>query len=162
MKTLLTIFNFLLVTQIICAQNTIQISDFNILDGTEWEGQLFYKDFQSGEQKYVDAKMQINIENERVVTRIQYTYEPDKNETSKVEIKKNGTYFGSEEVVSNQLENGVRTIVTLYEGRDNGKRAIQYKTYQFNAESLTKTKRVKYKDSTESFVRNSYSFKRKK
>lgn len=160
MKTLFTTLSILLMTFITNAQDTIQLSDFEMLNSTKWEGQLSYKDFQSGEQKFVPATMQIKIENGKVVSNIQYTYEPHKNETSKVKIKNNGTYFGSEEVVSNTFENGTRTIVTKYEGKDNNKAAIQFRTYQFNDNTFTKTKEVQYIGEEERFVRNGYTFKR--
>ena len=46
-----------------------------------------------------DATMQFKIEGDKIVTNVQYTYEPSKNYKGSVKIKKNGTYFGNEKVV---------------------------------------------------------------
>ena len=151
--------SLLFIIQIAYSQQTVSLSDFEILHETNWQGYLTYKDFSSGETKFVDAIMQILIKDEKIITNLQYIYEPNKNESSKVSIKDNGRYFGSEEVLSNSFENGIRTIVTKYEGKDNGKPALQYKTYRFDNQSFSKTKEVQYVGSEERFIRNAYHFK---
>lgn len=158
MKTLLNTICILILALTVNAQDTIQLSDFKILNNTNWKGKLTYKDYQSGKPTSIDATMQIEIDEEKIVYNIQYTYEPKKNNQSSVKIKKNGTYYGSEKVVSNSFENGVRTFVTTYEGRDNGKKATMYMTRQFSDNTYTVTKEVQLKDSKERFIRNTYEF----
>ncbi|WP_299124556.1 hypothetical protein [uncultured Winogradskyella sp.] len=140
------------------AQDTLKLSDLEILNNTSWKGQLTYKDYQSGNPSSVDATLQIKIEGERITYNIQYTYEPKKNNKSSVKIKKNGTYYGNEKVVSNTLENGTRIFVTSYEGKDNGKKATMFITRQFSETSYKETKEVLLKNADERFIRNTYEF----
>lgn len=157
MKTVTTILIYLVVSTL-SAQNSLNLSDFEILNNTQWKGQLTYKDYQSGKQQTIDATMQIKIEGKKITSSVQYTYEPNKNNTYSVKLKKNGTYFGNEKVISNTFKNGTRTFITTYEGRDNGKKATMYITHQFNDTSYTFTKEVQYENETERFTRNTYQF----
>jgi len=60
------------------AQEPLKLTDFEILNNTSWEGQLTYKDDQSGKMTPVVATMQIKIKNDHIITNVQYTYEPNK------------------------------------------------------------------------------------
>ena len=158
MKTLFTALCLFIFTINSIAQVSLKISDFQIIDNTIWKGQLTYKDYQSGELTSIATTMQIKIEGEKLISNVQYTYEPNKNNKSSVKLKKNGTYFGNEKVLSNTLKNGIRTFVTTYGGRDNGKKAIMFITRQFNYNSYTVIKEVQLKGSDERFMRNTYEF----
>ncbi len=139
-------------------QDTLKLSDFEILNNTNWKGQLTYKDYQSGEPRSIDATMQIKIEGEKITSNVQYTYEPHKNNKSSVKIKKNGTYYGNEKLISNTNENGTTTFVTTYKGRDDGKKATMFMTHHFNDTTYKVTKEVQFKNSNERFIRNTYEF----
>lgn len=158
MKTLFTSLCFVLIVLTSNGQSTIKISDFEILDNTSWKGNLTYKDYQSGELTTIDATMQITIADERIISNLQYTYEPLKNNKSSVKIKKNGRYFGNEKVISNTITNGIRTFVTSYNGKDNGKKATMYITRTLSETNYTVTKEVQLKDAAERFIRNTYKF----
>lgn len=158
MKNILPILLVISLIFTLKAQEPLKITHFEILNNTEWKGQLTYKDYQSGLPTSIDATMQITIKNDRLITNMQYTYEPNKNNSSSVKIKNNGTYFGNEKLLSNILKNGIRTFVTTYSGKDNGKKANMYVTHQFTESSYTVTKEVQYLDSDERFVRNTYEF----
>lgn len=160
MKHLFTTLALIFFTITINAQDTIALSDYEILNNTNWKGTLTYKDFSSGKQTSIPSSLQIKIEDDKVKSSIRYDYEPNKNYTSKVKIKKNGTYYGDEKVISNILENKTRIITTTYNGKDNRKKAIFFFTYKFDNESYTITKEVQYKNTKERFVRNTYSFKK--
>lgn len=151
---------FLLTTYLVGAQDALNISDFEILNQTNWEGQLTYKDYQSGKMTSIDATMQIAISGDKITSKIQYTYEPNKNNTSSVKIKKNGTYYGNEKIIDNTMTAGTRTFVTTYDGRDNKKKATMYITHQFSESIYKVMKEVQYHDSNERFVRNTYEFNR--
>ena len=158
MKTILSLllFSFSMLT---FAQNTITLSDFEILHDTEWKGILTYKDFQSGELQDVEALLQIEIKDDKIISDIQYTYEPKKNNRSKVKISDDGLYYGNEKVVSNSFENGIRTLKTTFQGKDNNRKATFYKTYTFSTSQFIIVKEVQY-ENEESFVRNTYKFKK--
>ena len=158
MKTLFTTLCLFIFIYNSNAQGTIQLSDFDVLNHTSWTGKLTYKDYQSGKPNTIDATTQIEIIKEKLIFNIQYTYEPHKNNKSSVRIKKNGTYYGNEKVISNTLENGTRTIITSYEGKDNGEKAIMFVTRQFSTTRYSVTKEVQLKNTDERFVRNTYEF----
>jgi len=158
MKTILNTLCFFLIVFNLTAQETIKLSDFEMLDNTSWKGSLTYKDYQSGELVKIDATMQITLENEKINSFMQYTYEPNKNYKSSVKIKKNGTYYGDEKIVSNTYENNTRIIITMYKGRDNNKKATIYKTYKFNNNTFSVTKEVVFKKTKERLTRNTYTF----
>lgn len=153
--TTLCLFLFLISSN---AQDTLKISDFEILNNTSWKGKLTYKDYQSGKPNSIDATMQIKIDGEKITSHVQYTYEPHKNNRSSVKINKNGTYYGNEKIVSNTLKNGTRTFVTTYEGKDGGKKARMFMTHQFNNTTYKVTKEVQFNNSDLRFIRNTYDF----
>ncbi|PIA81977.1 hypothetical protein BFR04_11770 [Gaetbulibacter sp. 4G1] len=153
------VFLFALITS---AQDSVSISDFEILNDTKWEGKLTYLDYQSGKLTSIETKLQVSIEGNRITSNIQYVYEPNKNNKSSVSIRKNGTLYGNEKVISNKQTNDTRTIITSYKGKDNGKKATIFITYKFNKNNYTISKKVVYKDGSESVIRNTYSFTKTK
>ncbi|MFP4846221.1 hypothetical protein [Winogradskyella sp. PE311] len=158
MKTLLNTISLFLLVLTLNAQDTIKLTDFEDFNNTSWTGTLTYKDYQSGKLSHVETTMQVKIEGEKIIYNVQFTYEPNKNNKSSVKIKKNGTYYGNEKVEQNTLENGTRTVVTSYKGKDNGKKATMYITRQFNNKIYKETKEVQITGSNERFVRNTYEF----
>lgn len=157
MKTVTT-FIFLFVTLFTNAQDTIQLSDFEQINNTSWKGELTYKDYQSGKQETIPCTLQLKVEDGKIIFNQQYTYEPNKNNKSTVKIKKNGTYFGNEKVVSFSENKDSQTLVTLYRGRDNGKKADMYITRVLTDSTYVVTKEVQYLNTEERFVRNTYSY----
>ncbi len=158
MKHLFTTLSIILLVLTTYAQNTIQLSDFKSINNTNWKGTLTYTDYQSGNLETIDATMQFKIHDDKITTSVQYTYEPNKNYKSSVRIKKNGTYFGNEKVVSFSDEKGVKIMVTTYRGKDNGKKADMYTTYTLTDKTYSVSKEVVYRDTKERLVRNTYNY----
>jgi hypothetical protein len=158
MKTLIITISMLLITALSLSQSNVSINDFKILNNTNWKGTLSYLDYSSGNQSEVEATMQIKIEGQKIKSNMQYTYEPHKNNKSSVQIKKDGAYFGNEKIVSNTLENDTRIIITTYTGKDNGRKADFFKTHTFNNTTYSISKKVVFKDTKESIIRNTYTF----
>ncbi len=158
MKTLFTTLSIILLTLSINAQDTIKLSDFESIDNTNWKGTLTYTDYQSGELETIDATMQFKIEGDKIITNVQYTYEPHKNNKGSVKIKKNGTYFGNEKVVSFVKENGTKVLVTTYRGKDNGRKADMYMTRTLTDSTYSVSKEVVYLDTKEKLTRNTYNY----
>ena len=50
--------------------------------------------------------------------------------------------------------------MTTYNGNDNNKKAIMFKTYLFNKDSFSITKEVQYENSEDKFIRNKQTYKR--
>jgi hypothetical protein len=144
------------------AQVTISTNDFKILDNTNWEGTLTYIDYQSGKPTDVATTMQIIISEKTIEQAIQYVWEPDKNVNSRTKIKKNGTFLGNQKVVSKIVkEDGSMHIITTAKGKDDGKKATLYYTYEFDSNNYKVTKEVQFTDSDERFMRNSYKYTRR-
>lgn len=144
------------------AQVTISTNDFKILDNTNWEGTLTYIDYQSGKPTDVATSMQIIISEKTIEQAIQYVWEPDKNVNSRTKIKKNGTFLGNQKVVSKIVkEDGSMHIITTAKGKDDGKKATLYYTYEFDSNNYKVTKEVQFTDSDERFMRNSYKYTRR-
>ncbi|MCA0153912.1 hypothetical protein [Winogradskyella vincentii] len=161
MKNILLYLSIFGCAVILNAQEPLKISDFEILNNTSWEGQLTYKDYQSGKLSTIDATMQMKIKNDRIITNIQYTYEPNKNNSSSVKLKKDGAYYGNEKVISNSKIDDERIFVTYYEGKDNGRKADIFITHKFDDDNLKIVKEVQYKNDENRFVRNTYQFTKK-
>ena len=157
MKTLFTII-VLAFGLIVQAQDTIKLSDFESLNNTSWKGTLTYTDYQTGKLTDVDATMQFKIENDKIITNVQYTYEPSKNYKGSVKIKKNGTYFGNEKVLSFTNVNGTKTLVTTYRGKDDNRKADMYLTHVMTDSTYSVTKEVVYVDTEERLIRNTYNY----
>ena len=143
------------------AQVTISTNDFKVLDNTNWEGTLTYIDYQSGKPTDVATTMQINISEKTIEQDIQYVWEPDKNVEAITKIKKNGRFLGKQKVVSKILgEDESMLIITTTKGKDDGKKATFYYTYEFDSKYYKVTKEVQFTDSDERFMRNSYRYTR--
>ena len=141
------------------AQETIATNDFAILDNTSWTGTLTYIDYQSGKPTDIATTMQIKISDMTIEQNIQYVWEPNKNVKSRTKIKKDGSVLGNQKVISKILkEDDTMQIITTLKGKDDGKKAILYYTYEFNSNSYKVTKEVQFNDSGERFMRNCYSY----
>lgn len=161
MKTIVSIIISLIVISTVNGQTKIEISDFEILNNTNWEGTLMYVDYSNGKQRLLKTTMEIKIKKNKVITEIKFPGEPKANSKNIVKLKKKGTYFGDEKVLKKEfLEDGVTKIITFYIGNDNGKKAKMYNIYLFNKESFSVTKEVEYIDSKEKLIRNKQSYKR--
>ena len=161
MKKILTLVCSLCFIINLNAQIAISTNDFNILDNTTWKGTLTYIDYQSGKPTDVATTMQIKISDMTIEQDIQYVWEPDKNVKSRTKIKKNGRFLGDQKVVSKIVkEDGSIHIITTAKGKDDGKKATLFFTYQFNSNSYKVTKEVQFNDAEERFIRNSYNYTR--
>ena len=158
MKKVITTISFLIVTLITNSQSTIKISDFEDLNNTNWKGTLTYKDYQSGKLQTIDATMQFKISGDKIISNIQYTYEPHKNNKSVIKIKNNGSYFGKEKVISFSNTNGKRILKTKYKAKDNGRKADIIVTHILTDSSYIVSKEVIYLDTKERLIRNAYNY----
>lgn len=161
MKIILSIIISLCILSTVNAQTNVEISDFEILNNTNWKGILLYKNYSDGKEVTLQTTMTISLKKKKVITEIKFPGEPKANSKNIVKLRKKGAYFGDEKVIQKEfLKNGFIKIVTFYRGKDNNKKAKMYNTYLFNKDSFSITKEVEYVDSKERFVRNKQSYKR--
>ena len=160
MKTIITLVLSMSLF-VLNAQESIELKDFNVLNDTNWKGTLIYKNYGDGKQVTLKTEMQIKIENDKIVYSVQYPDEPKANSILKKKIRKNGTYFGSEQVLEKTiLVDGRTKIVTSFKGKDNNKKSTMYLTYIFNDKEISIEKQVQYYETNEKFTRNKQSYKR--
>lgn len=159
MKNLFTTFVLIISLSSLQVQDTISIEDFEVLNNTSWKGTLTYIDYQNGKPSYVETTMQFSIEDNMLVTNLQYTYEPHKNISEKIKIKKNGTLLGKQKVLSKNVDDsGTITIETFYKGKDDDKKATMFVTYKLSNDTYSVKKEVLYKGAKERIFRNSYKY----
>nr|WP_321234115.1 hypothetical protein [uncultured Psychroserpens sp.] len=160
MKTVLTIvIAFLSLTLNSQSNTSITLEELNQLNNTKWVGELMYVNYGDGQEVTLQTKMQIEIKNNKILMSTQYDNEPSANSQSTIKLKKNGTYFGNEKIISKTIsKEGVRTLVTSYEGRDANKPATILKTYTYDDSNFSVTKEVKFKGTSDTFIRNKYTY----
>ena len=161
MKKIVSIIISLCVLSTINAQTKVEISDFKILNNSNWKGNLMYKNYSDGKEITLQTAMAISLKKNKVIIEIKFPGEPKANSKNVIKLKKKGTFFGDEKIIRKEtLKNGFTKITTFYFGNDNNKKAKMYKTYLFNKNQFSITKEVEYMDSKEKFIRNKQSYKR--
>ena len=161
MKTVFTIIISICLLSNVKAQTRVETSDFEILNNTNWKGTLMYKNYSDGKEVILQTTMFIIVKKNKVITEIKFPGEPKANSKYRIKLKKKGTYFGDEKIVSKYvLSNGALKIMTTYNGNYNNKKAIMFKTYLFNKDSFSITKEVQYENSEDKFIRNKQTYKR--
>ena len=161
MKTIFTLIISICFLSSLKAQTKVEISDFEILNNTNWKGTLMYKNYRDNKEVILQTTMHISIKNSKVITEIKFPREPKANSKSKINLRKKGAYFGNEKIIEKKLlENETLKIVTYFEGKDNNKKAKMYNTYLFNKDSFSIVKEVQYLDSDDKFIRNKQIYNR--
>ncbi|MBT8182342.1 MAG: hypothetical protein KJO53_12215 [Eudoraea sp.] len=141
-------------------QPRVTISDFEILDNSQWSGSLMYINYGNEKEVTLRTKMQILIEGNKILINIQYPDEPKANSKESIKIKRNGSYLDDEEIIEKTLELGTMKLVTKYRGKDNNKSAVIYKTYTISENEYTVEKKVDYLNAEQKILRNRYRYKR--
>ncbi len=158
MKTILVLIALMNINFLI-AQEVLTVSDLERLNATAWEGELMYLNYSDNREVKIPTTLQIKVVERKVTLHTQYTNESSKNEKNTLVLSKDGSRFGKEKIIEKQLEpNGDLTIITYSEGTDNNRAAEFLRTYQISSNTFIITKKVSYKDTGESFVRNRYHY----
>ncbi|WP_299228892.1 hypothetical protein [uncultured Psychroserpens sp.] len=143
------------------SQTEIRITteELLVLHNTSWTGELIYVNYSDGKEVTLQTKMQIEIKNDKIIMHTQYDNEPSANSKSTIKLKNNGTHFGKEKIVKKDIsKSGTVTLKTKFEGKDDNKPATIMKTYVYDGNHFSVTKEVRFKGSTESLVRNRYTY----
>ncbi|NER18966.1 hypothetical protein [Spongiivirga citrea] len=160
MKTTIQ-FLAILFTTICFSQSSVSTSDFEILNNTNWKGQLMYVNYGDGKEVVLPTTLKIEVKGNKVVFATGFSSEPEANSKETIKIKKNGMLFGNEKVTARAIaDDGTITITTEYTGKDANRPATMFKSYVFNAKTVTITKEVLFDGESERFVRNRYSYTR--
>ncbi|MGB5388372.1 MAG: hypothetical protein WBN20_16440 [Eudoraea sp.] len=141
-------------------QPQVTISDFEKLDNSNWIGSLMYINYTDGQEVTLRTTMQILLEGNKILMHTQYSDEPKANSKESIKIRKDGAYLGNEELIEKNMEMGILKLVTKYQGKDNNKTAMIYKTYTISENEFTIEKRVDYLDSEQKILRNRYRYQK--
>ncbi|MGB5430328.1 hypothetical protein [Eudoraea sp.] len=141
-------------------QPQVTISDFEKLDNSNWIGSLMYINYKDGQEVTLRTTMQILLEGNKILMHTQYSDEPKANSKESIKIRKDGAYLGNEELIEKNMEMGILKLVTKYQGKDNNKTAMIYKTYTISENEFTIEKRVDYLDSEQKILRNRYRYQK--
>ena len=79
MKIIVSIIISLCVLSTLNAQKNVEISDFEILNNTNWKGILLYKNYSDGKEVTLQTTMTISLKKNKVITEIKFTGEPKAN-----------------------------------------------------------------------------------
>ncbi|WP_420573282.1 hypothetical protein [Kordia sp.] len=161
MKTIIAFFISIAISSFAQAQQKVSISDFESLHNTNWTGEIMYINYSDNKEVTLPTTLHIQTKNNKIVFNINYTTEQSANSKNTLKIKKDGIYLGNEKIIRVQKSaDGSTEIETMYEGQDNNKEATIYNTYFFNDTQLSMKKEVVFKDTSEKFVRNKYTYKK--
>ncbi|MGB5226883.1 MAG: hypothetical protein WBN55_01370 [Eudoraea sp.] len=141
-------------------QPQVTISDFEKLDNSNWIGSLMYINYTDGQEVTLRTTMQILLEGNKILMHTKYSDEPKANSKESIKIRKDGAYLGNEELIEKNMEMGILKLVTKYQGKDNNKTAMIYKTYTISENEFTIEKRVDYLDSEQKILRNRYRYQK--
>lgn len=118
-----------------------------------------YINYSDGREINMRTKLRIFIQDDTLIQEVEFPDEPKANYTSRIELKKNKGFFGDEEVVDLNLQDGnVARLSTKFKGKDDNKKADIYKTYVFGERNLSITKTVIFQKSGEKLIRNRFTY----
>lgn len=129
----------------------------------DWSGRLTYMDYSSNTPYTMPAEVTVVRSKTKNKWSLNFKYpnEPKANSKGQILISKQGDKINKARIVSKQvLSNKQIEIITEYKGRDNKKKALIRNTYIFGPKTFVIRKDVKFENSSEWIMRNTYSFER--
>jgi len=158
----LTFVIALFLTSLSYSQNTIQPSELDVLIGS-WEGSLTYIDYGTNKPFSMPANVAIEKgKNEyQLLLAISYPKETNANSKDKIRLSKDGNKINKIAITSiERLEDGTTTIITNYDGKDNGKKAKIRNIYTLSNSVFNIRKEVKFDANQDWMMRSEYKYKR--
>ncbi|NNE57050.1 MAG: hypothetical protein HKN36_02985 [Hellea sp.] len=141
---------------------SVEISDFEVIEGNDWTGNLTYLDYSS--EKYVTIPTQATVEIASPTTlkyTISYPEEPWEDSKAKLKISSSGRALDGQAVTYREVRpNGNLEIRTSHEGEDNNLPALIRMTYVLGSAEFSISKDVQLDGETEFINRNIYAFAR--
>lgn len=140
----------------------VSASDFEIVLGDNWVGELTYLDYSSGDTVAIPATLSVGPINHRAIS---YTFgypdEPQANSDGAWLISGDGQLLDDKTVTSRmEGDNGDLILVMEYSGSDNNAPAEITETLILSASGIVMTKDVQPEGETQAFQRNSFAFSR--
>ncbi len=136
-------------------------SDFAVLEGEDWSGQLEYLNYGREDRSTIPVRMVVReAKGGSIRYGFLYPGEEHKNARETFRISRDGSQINGHNVVDRRVDaNGALVIVTEGQGRDDNRPADLRFTYIISENSFTNRKDVRF-EGGEYFNRNEYRLKR--
>lgn len=140
---------------------TASSSDFAILVGENWEGDLEYLNYGSDARSTIPVRMVVEEPSGRSVPyAFLYPGEEDKNASDRIRVSRDGTRINGYEITRRyRNEDGHLVLITQGRGRDDNRAADIRLTYQFDEDTFVNRKDVRF-EGGEFINRNEYRLTR--
>ncbi|MEO0465348.1 MAG: hypothetical protein AAF216_02300 [Pseudomonadota bacterium] len=137
-------------------------SDFDLVLGDEWTGELTYLDYSSGETVAIPATLSVGPVDGRTVNyAFGYPGEPQANNSGTWTISGDGQMIDDKPVTSRiNGDEGEVILIMEYTGEDNDEPADITESLILSANGIVMTKQVKTQSAERPFQRNSFAFSR--
>jgi hypothetical protein len=139
----------------------VSVHDFSSIAG-DWVGKLTYTDYGSGEPTVITANASVtSISNTKIDYMIYYPNEPWEDSKSTLEISKDGRLLDGHVILERRNDkDGTLIVTTHHRGEDDNRPADIRQTYGLSQTSFYIQKDVKFADSNDYLMRNTYKFTR--
>lgn len=139
----------------------ITLSDFDIIQGEKWVGELTYLDYTADKKYSIPVEfLATKLKDGQYMVKYEYPDEPQENSKTKLVIDLKKNRIQKESIERIERNDGLIVVKSVSSGKDNGKAATLYKTYSFGSNDLIIRTEVSYEDSEEVFLRNEYRLRR--
>ena len=140
----------------------VSASDFEVVIGDDWAGELTYLDYSSGETVAIPATLSVGpIDGRTINYAFGYPDEPQAKNAGTWTISGDGQSLDDKTVTSRMDgDNGDLILVMEYSGSDNNAPAEITETLILSANGIVMTKDVQPEGETQAFQRNSFAFSR--
>lgn len=140
----------------------VEIADFNVIEGTDWSGNLTYLDYGSEKTVTIPTTATVEIASANTIKyTVSYPKEPWEDTKAKLKITKLGRLLDGHVVTSREtIAADTLEIQTLHRGDDDGRDADIRLTYNITAKAFSISKDVRFSKEKDYLNRNSYSFTR--
>lgn len=137
-------------------------SDFKIIAGERWTGDLTYLDYSSDKRVTIPANATVEVVSATTLKySISYPEEPWEDTKAKLKRSKSGRLLDGHVVTSRDLRaDGTVALTTLHKGEDNNQAADIRMTYVLSASEFAIEKDVRFQDGAAFVNRNIYRFTR--
>ncbi|WP_298466085.1 S41 family peptidase [uncultured Erythrobacter sp.] len=137
------------------------VSDFAMLEGDNWSGELDYLNYGRDDRSSIPVRMVARApEGGSMAYGFIYPGEEDKNANDRLQVSPDGKQINGMDVIDRYVdEAGALVLVTRAEGSDDGEPAVIRLTYIISSDQFVTRKDVKF-DGGEFFNRNEYRLTR--
>lgn len=139
----------------------VRPSDFAVLTGDDWEGELTYLNHEEPPKEITLAADLAVAQNANTFELyISYPDAPRADGRAELTVSEDGRLINDEKVVERSREDGALVLESRQDCEDAGRPALCEHTYQIAPEAFSIRKMVTPEDEGEAFQRNFYEFTR--